>query len=65
VPLTPGIRVGPYEVMASIGAGGMGEVDKSRDTRLKREIALKIKSAGGTITVPITVVPNWAAQLEK
>ena len=42
MPLTPGIRVGPYEVMASIGAGGMGEVYRARDTRLKRDVALKI-----------------------
>ena len=36
------IRFGPYEVIAQIGAGGMGEVYRARDTRLKRDVALKI-----------------------
>jgi serine/threonine protein kinase len=42
VPLTPGTRVGPYEVLSAIGAGGMGEVYRARDTRLQREAALKV-----------------------
>jgi serine/threonine protein kinase len=40
--LTPGTRLGPYEVTAAIGAGGMGEVYKARDPRLNRFVALKL-----------------------
>ena len=40
--LAIGSRVGSYEVLASIGAGGMGEVYRARDTRLDRDVAIKI-----------------------
>jgi serine/threonine protein kinase len=39
--LTPGTRIGPYEILAPIGAGGMGEVWRARDTKLNREVAIK------------------------
>jgi TolB-like protein/Tfp pilus assembly protein PilF len=40
--LTPGTRLGPYEVLAPIGTGGMGEVYRARDTRLGRDVAVKV-----------------------
>jgi serine/threonine protein kinase/Tol biopolymer transport system component len=42
MPLTPGSRLGPYQIIATIGAGGMGEVSRARDTKLRREVALKV-----------------------
>ena len=46
MPLVPGIRLGPYEVVAPIGAGGMGEVWRARDPRLGRDVAVKVLPPG-------------------
>ena len=40
--LSPGARLGAYEIVSAIGAGGMGEVYRARDTRLHRDVAIKV-----------------------
>jgi Tol biopolymer transport system component len=52
MPLTTGTRLGPYEIVAAIGAGGMGEVYKATDTRLSRTVAIKV------------LPPHWADSAE-
>src|ERR1700692_2361468 len=43
--LSPGTRLGPYEILTPIGAGGMGEVYRAKDTKLDREVAIKVLPA--------------------
>src|ERR1700692_3373683 len=42
MPLGSGTRLGPYEILSAIGAGGMGEVYRARDTKLNRDVAIKV-----------------------
>jgi len=59
MPLPAGLRLGPYEIVAPLGAGGMGEVYRARDTRLERDVAVKV--------LPETLVadPQALARFER
>ena len=59
--LAPGTRLGPYEVLGSLGAGGMGEVYCARDPRLARDVAVKVISGSGARD-PINPPPAAEAQ---
>ena len=52
--LTPGSTLGPYSVTAKLGEGGMGEAYRARDTKLDRDVALKV------LTPAFTDDPNWS-----
>ena len=57
--LGPGTRLGPYEIESTVGAGGMGEVYRARDTRLDRVVAIKILSS------EINASPELRARLRR
>ena len=57
--LLPGTRLGPYEIQSAIGAGGMGEVYKARDTRLDRTVAIKVLPAD------VSTDPECRARFER
>ncbi len=59
MPLTPGTRIGAYDVTGPLGAGGMGEVYRARDTRLDRDVALKVLPAA------FTADPDRLARFER
>ena len=50
--LAPGTRLGPYVIDIPVGAGGMGEVYRARDTRLERDVAIKVLPAGVRRAIP-------------
>ena len=52
-------RLGPYEIVAALGAGGMGEVYRARDTRLGREVAVKV------LPEPFASNPDRLARFER
>ena len=53
MPLSPGTRLGPYEIVAFLGAGGMGEVYRAQDVRLNRNVAIKILAPALQSTAPL------------
>ena len=55
MPLEAGRRLGPYEIVAPLGSGGMGEVYRARDTRLNRTVAVKVLPASARRTAS----PSW------
>src|SRR5579862_8095201 len=57
--LTSGTKLGPYEIQSPIGAGGMGEVYKARDTRLDRTVAIKVLNSS------LTASPDLKARFER
>ena len=57
MPLTPGTRLGPYEIVSPLGAGGMGEVYRAADTNLKRQVAVKVMPGAGWQSDRIRVKP--------
>lgn len=57
--LAPGTRLGPYEVLASLGAGGMGEVYRARDTGLDRTVALKM------VSTPLSGIAEFGERIER
>src|SRR5215216_216403 len=54
-----GVRLGPYEIVTPLGAGGMGEVYRARDTRLGRDVAIKILPA------QYAADPEWRRRLDR
>src|SRR5216683_3013731 len=57
--LSPGSCLGPYEILAPLGAGGMGEVYRAQDTKLKREVAIKV------LPESVAADPDTLARFER
>ena len=58
--LSVGARLGPYEIVSAIGAGGMGEVYRARDTKLGRDVAIKVLPA--SMTTDTERLPGFRAK---
>ncbi len=63
MPLQPGTTLGPYEVTAKIGEGGMGEVYRARDTKLDRDVALKVLPEAFTADPDRLARFKWEAEV--
>lgn len=61
VPMTlePGMRLGPYQVLSAQGAGGMGRVYRARDSRLDRDVAIKVMAES------VSLDGSWVARFER
>ncbi len=68
--LAVGTKLGPYEVVAAIGAGGTGEVYRARDSKPDRDLSADgqkflMVDSGITSSPPLTLLQNWPAMLRK
>jgi hypothetical protein len=68
--LAPGARIGPYEIVSLLGAGGMGEVYRATDHTLVRDVAIKSKGPATEDRVDgapasLVVVLNWTEELKQ
>src|SRR3569832_2573542 len=59
MPLSPGTKLCPYEIVSPLGAGGMGEVYRAQDTRLQRTVAIKVQHTA------LTATPDLKARFER
>jgi eukaryotic-like serine/threonine-protein kinase len=59
MPILPGRRLGPYEILSAIGAGGMGEVCQAHDTKLGRDVAIKV------LRENFANDPEWLSRFER
>ena len=59
MPLSTGIRLGPYEILSLLGVGGMGEVYRGTDTKLKRQVAIKV------LPTALTADPDRLARFQR